>query len=44
MDHEHVNDRVNRVRDKLLAKKGVKPSGETKSKKRLKREQRQQQR
>ena len=44
MDQEQVDDRVKRVRDKLMAKKGIKPSGEPKSKKRLKREQLEQQR
>ena len=44
MDQERVDDHVKRVRDKLLAKKGIKPSDEPKSKKQLRREQREQQR
>ena len=44
MDQEQVDDHVKRVRDKVLAKKGIKPSDKPKSKKQLKREQRQQQR
>ena len=39
MDQEQVDDRVKRVRDKLLANKGTKPLGKPKSKKQLRREQ-----
>ncbi len=44
MDQEEINDRVKRVREKLLAKKGAPQPGQPKSKKQLKREQRLQQR
>ena len=44
MEREQINDRVQRARDRLLAKSSSKPPGESKSKKQLKREQRQQQR
>jgi hypothetical protein len=44
MEREQINDRVQRVRDKLLATKETKPPDEPKSKKQLKREQRQRQR
>ena len=44
MDQEQVGDHVKRVRDKLLAKKGIEPSDKPKSKKQLRREQREQQR
>ena len=40
MDKNQIDDRVRRVRDKLLTKKGIKPSEKPKTKK----EQRQQQR
>ena len=44
MDQEQVDDRVKRVRDKLLAKKAIEPSDKPKSGKQLRREQREQQR
>ena len=44
MERERIDDRVQRVRDKLLAKKATKPPDKPKTKKQLKREQRQQQR
>ena len=39
MDQEQADDRVKRVRDKLLAKHAIKPSGKPKSGKQLRREQ-----
>ena len=44
MEREQIDDRVQRVRDKLLAKKGTKPPDKPKTKKQLKSEHRQQQR
>ena len=44
MEREQIDDRVQRVRDKLLAKKGTKPPDKPETKKQLEREQRQQQR
>ena len=43
MEQKQIDDRVKRVRDKLLAKKSNAPVDKPKSKKQLKREQRQQQ-
>ena len=44
MERGQINDRVQPARDRLLAKSSSKPPGESKTKKQLKREQRQQQR
>ena len=44
MEREQINDRVQRVRDKLLAKKETEPPEKSKPQKQLKREQRRKQR
>jgi hypothetical protein len=44
MDQEQINDHVRRVREKLLAKKGVTQPEQSKSKKQRKSEERQRQR
>ena len=44
MEQKQIDDRVKRVRDKLLAKKSNAPVDKPKTKKQLKREQREQQR